>query len=135
MLKALQQLTPIKFKDGRIHLKKKSPLNAGLNEYRRIISNGKGASSEAIIQTFISPPFGIRKGILPLLIAIWDNALEGAVSHYCDQKFVTAVDGDHYDMLLKQPKICQIQYTDISEKKRFYISSLAKTLGKENGSS
>ena len=107
----------------------KSSLEICLKEYRNTIAKDGGASSEEIIEKFMSPPFGIRKGLLPLLISLWDQSLEGPVGHYCDGKFVTVVDSDHYDMLLKQPKICRIQYTEISKIKRNYMSKIGQTLG------
>ena len=130
--KALRRAASTTVKNGRIGLGSRSPLKPGLEEYRRIISAGGGASAEKVIKTFIAPPFGVRKGVLSLLIAVWDQVLEGPVNHYCDQTFVTAVDGDHYDMLLKQPKICQIQYTQISKKMGLYISYIAKAFDKKN---
>ncbi|MCY4643422.1 MAG: hypothetical protein OXB88_02290, partial [Bacteriovoracales bacterium] len=128
ILKALRQLSPLKFKGQQLKFKKSSSLEAGLNSYKKMILKKGGILSENLIEHLVAPPFGIRKGILPLLFAIWDQSLEGQVSHYCDGSFITEVDGDHYDMIMKQPKICRIQYSEISRKKRTYIKELAQSL-------
>ena len=131
ILKALKKITKLSQKEDKFQFNDNSPLGMGQNEYKNMIGKPGGASSEEIIKKFISPPYGIRKGILPLLISIWDHSLEGPVSHYCEGKFVTVIDGDHYDMLLKQPKICQIQYIEISKAKRDYILKMGQVLGKK----
>ena len=132
IFKALQQVAHIEIKNDRLYFSEKSSLKPCFDKYKEIISSNNRTSLENIIQIFVAPPFGIRKGILPLLIAIWDQALEEPVNHYIGQTFVKTVDSDHYDMLMKQPKLCHIQYIEISKKKKFYISQLGKAFGKKD---
>ncbi|MCY4523313.1 MAG: hypothetical protein OXB84_01105 [Halobacteriovoraceae bacterium] len=131
MAKALKNLKGLKKNNHGFDVNNpRSSFAACLKQYRDIIAHG-GASSENIIQTFISPPFGIRKGILPLIISILDRVLEGPANHYFNGAFITKVDGEHYDMLLKQPKHCHIQFTKISSTRREYISKIGKAFGSE----
>ena len=132
IIKALKQVSSMKIKGEKVTFPKNSSLSIGLEAYKSIISKNGGASSEELIKTFLAPPFGIRKAIIPLLSAVWDLSLDSPVNHYYDGKFVTKVDGDHYDMLLKQPKICKIQYTAISAVKRSFISKIANVFGADN---
>lgn len=121
IVKALKRVTSLKVKDNSIKLPRNSAIDEGLKHYKKLICTDTGATSETITNYFLAPPFGIRKGILPLIISVWDKSLESPVSHYYENKFVTCVDGDHYDMLLKQPKHCKIQFTEISKAKRDFI--------------
>ena len=75
--------------------------------------------------TFVAPPYGLRKGVIPFYISLFDNSLEHAVNHYFDGEYVTELDGVHYDLLAKHPKLCVIQYTELSAVKKMFLAELS----------
>lgn len=127
VFKALKQVSKLNYSETSLDIAPRSQVGALLNDYKKLISNG--ITAEEIINTFIAPPYGIRKGIMPLLMASWDLSMESPVNHYHDGKFVSNVDGEHYDMIMKQPKSCTVQYTEISKIKREYVAKLGKVFG------
>ncbi|MCK5884853.1 MAG: hypothetical protein KAG61_14280, partial [Bacteriovoracaceae bacterium] len=124
--KALQGLSGFKYDE----IMKRYALNDDrftslLKDYKNFIkTNVRGVTMEEIISFFIAPPFGLRRGVIPLYLALFDKCLTHPVNHYFDSKYQTIVDGDHYDLMLKHPKLSIIQYTDISEKKIGFLKSL-----------
>jgi energy-coupling factor transporter ATP-binding protein EcfA2 len=98
-----------------------------LEDYKEILrSNSRGISYKDFIDTLISPPFGLRKGLIPLFMALFDRCLEFPVNHYFDGEYITHLDGSHYDLLMKHPKIGKIQYVEVSKSKAAYLNELAE---------
>ena len=77
----------------------------------------KGINGQTLFDTLVAPPYGLRRGIIPLFIAIFDRCLEHPINHYFDSEYIPNPDGDHYDLMLKHPKNCFIKYTEISQAK------------------
>jgi hypothetical protein len=127
IFKALQKIAKLDFTTSSFAIGEKTQVGKLVDDYKALISTG--ATAEEIINTFIAPPYGIRKGLMPLLFAVWDLSMESPVNHYYEGKFVSSVDGEHYDMIMKQPKTCTIQYTEVSKVKREFITKLGAVFG------
>ena len=94
LFKALKNIDNLKFEKNRVVISEKSPLKDFVTAYKKIISSENGLVAQAVIEKFIAPPFGIRKGILPLIMSVAEQSLNNPVNHYFDKSFVTKVDGD-----------------------------------------
>lgn len=96
-----------------------------LKEYENILShNTQGINAQKLLDILISPPFGLRLGTIPLLIALADLCLNQPVSHYFDEAYVKELDGNHYDLLMKFPKKTVIHYTPINAQQQKFLKGL-----------
>lgn len=77
-----------------------------------------------LLNIFISPPYGLRLGIIPLFIAFSDFHLKQAINHYLDEAYVRDLDGNHYDLLMKHPHKTKIYYSQISSAQQAYLNEL-----------
>ena len=59
------------------------------------------------------PPFGVRDGMIPLLLTVFAIAHEQDVAFYKDGSFLREMTGEHMLVLTKQPERFEIQYCKI----------------------
>ena len=98
-----------------------------LKEYEKIlIQHPQGLTGKALLDLLISPPYGLRLGVIPVFLALADLCFKQPVSHYLDTAYVKELDGDHYDLLMKYPKKTAIHYVPISTKQQKFLSELSK---------
>ena len=96
-------------------------------EYKKILSEvSQGISGEALLDKLISPPYGLRLGVIPLFVALADLYFKQPVSHYFDSAYVKDLDGDHYDLLMKYPRKVKIHYTPINTRQQRFLDGLGK---------
>ena len=127
------------FKLGKVRGKNKLSIASNtaaynmLKEYKKIlIKNPDGIIFKDIMEILIAPPFGLRKGVIPLYIAVFDQALPYPVNHYFDGKYIPSPDGDHYDLLFKFPHLGKIKYSELSKRNEQYLRTIAKLFGVQN---
>lgn len=131
LYKALSKIAKFEWneKERRFTLKGRQ-IKVLFESYRKIlIKHPKGLTYETLQDTLIQPPFGLRKGVIPYYLALFDKTLEHPINHYFDGEYVSEPDGVHYDLLGKHPKLCKVQYTEISKTKVTYLTELAKVYG------
>ena len=98
-----------------------------LKEYKKILSDASnGISGETLLDKLVSPPYGLRLGVIPLFISLADLCFKQPVSHYFDSAYVKDLDGDHYDLLMKYPKKVRIHHTPINTKQQKFLDGLGK---------
>ena len=103
----------------------KSPVKPLFDQYKHLIStSADGSFYKDIVATFIAPPFGIRKAVVPLYVSIFDAAMEHQVNHYFAGEYVANPDGEHYELLSKNPRDAKIQMTELSAGHLQYIGRL-----------
>ncbi len=96
-------------------------------EYKKILSqHPQGISASMLLDILVSPPYGLRLGVIPVFISLADLCFKQPVSHYFDSAYVKDLDGDHYDLLMKYPKKTTIHYTPIDNKKQKFLDGLGK---------
>lgn len=130
IVNALNQVSKLEWKShtNRLLIPTDNHFNRMFNEYIKIISSHKhGSNFQSIIDQFISPPFGIRKGVLPLYIAVFDICLKNKVNHYFYNEYIPKPDGTHYELILKHPKSSVIKLTELKEVHLYFITLLSKT--------
>jgi hypothetical protein len=59
------------------------------------------------------PPFGVRDGMIPLLLTVFSIVHEQDVAFYKDGSFLREMTGEHMLVLTKQPERFEIQYCKI----------------------
>ena len=97
-------------------------------EYEQILSkHPQGIQGNILLDILISPPYGLRLGVIPVFVALADLCFKQPVSHYLDSAYVKELDGDHYDLLMKYPKKTIIHYTPIDTKQQKFLNGLAET--------
>ena len=97
-------------------------------EYEQILSkHPQGIQGNVLLDILVSPPYGLRLGVIPVFTALADLCFKQPVSHYFEEAYVKELDGDHYDLLMKYPKKTAIHYTPINNKQQKFLNDLAKT--------
>ncbi len=98
-----------------------------LENYKEILrSFSRGVKYDQLIDLLVAPPYGLRKGLIPLYVALFDQILEHPVNHYFDSEYIPHPDGDHYELLLKHPKLGKLHYAEVSKAKHNYLKMLAE---------
>lgn len=106
----------------------KSKYYSFFKEYEQILSkHPQGIQGDTLLDILISPPYGLRLGVIPVFTALADLCFKQPVSHYFESAYVKELDGDHYDLLMKYPKKTVIHYTPIDTKQQNFLNGLAET--------
>ena len=96
-------------------------------EYEQILSqHPQGIQGNTLLDTLVSPPYGLRLGVIPVFTALADLCFRQPVSHYFETAYVKELDGDHYDLLMKYPKKTMIHYTPINNQQQKFLNSLSE---------
>ncbi len=75
------------------------------------------------------PPFGIRDGLIPLLLAIYIVAHRQDIAIFEDGTFLREVRGDDFLRLTKAPEYFEIQHSEIQGIRASVFDQLIKVLG------
>jgi len=125
VLKTLKNVSGMKWnKKDSMFVLNNSKLEKVRDFYKTAISVPNGLLFEELQDKLISPPYGIRKGLLPLYISVFDKTLEHPVNHFLDGVYVSKPDGIHYELLAKQPKQCKLKFTEIDPVRLKYLKLL-----------
>lgn len=76
-----------------------------------------------------SPPFGVRKGLLPVFLLAVYKSLEDEVAVYESGTFVPKLDFQTIERLLKRPDNFELQYVEIRGARVDVLQSLAPLVG------
>ena len=125
--KVLRNSTGLSIQENKFLFKDKGFNKLKEAYFKSLNSSEKGLSGADLINLFISPPFGIRKGMIPLYMSVIDRSLSQPVNHYFDGVFVTKVDGEHYDLIIKHPNNCKVFYKELSKEKEKFLKTLGKS--------
>ncbi|MBC99344.1 MAG: hypothetical protein CME63_16495 [Halobacteriovoraceae bacterium] len=107
-----------------------------LNDYTDILrSFSRGISYSELIDKLVAPPYGLRKGLVPLYVALFDQVLEHPVNHYFDGEYIPHPDGEHFELILKNPKLGKLHYAEISKAKLNYLKMLGTVFNSEDKAS
>ncbi|TSJ36586.1 hypothetical protein FO440_22425 [Mucilaginibacter corticis] len=82
-----------------------------------------------IFEVLRSKPFGVRDGMIPVLLAVFIVMNEQAVALYEDGSFIPRITGSNYLRLIKAPETFQIQFYPITTLRTSLFSKLAQDLG------
>lgn len=74
------------------------------------------------------PPFGVRDGMIPLLLTVFAIAHEQDVAFYKDGSFLREMTGEHMLMVTKHPSRFEIQYCKIEGVRADLFEKLLKVL-------
>ena len=74
------------------------------------------------------PPFGVRDGLLPLLLAVFAVIHEQELAFYEDGGFLRQVTGAEFMRLVKEPTSFEIQYCRVAGVRASVFARLAKIL-------
>lgn len=83
----------------------------------------------AIYEELRKKPFGVRDGIIPLLIAVFSKVHEQDVAFYENGTFMREVGGEDFPRIVKAPDTFEIQYCKISGVRSDLFSKLLSILG------
>lgn len=122
--KVVRSTLGLTYGENRFLFKNKSFLKVRDAYFDMLNKSERGLSGAEIISRLVAPPFGIRKGMIPLYMALFDKSMSQPVNHYFDGAFITKVDGEHYELILKHPNSCKIYFKEISKEKEKFLKAL-----------
>jgi hypothetical protein len=67
-----------------------------------------------IYQELSLPPYGVRDGLTPLLLAVFAEMHEQELAFYEDGSFIPRISGSNFQRLIKAPETFELQYYPIS---------------------
>jgi hypothetical protein len=82
----------------------------------------------SLLSEMKSPPFGVRDGLCPLLLAVFAVIHEQDVAFYDQGSFVKQVTGQEFHRLMKAPEHFEVQYCRISGVRTVVFEQLFKVL-------
>lgn len=77
-------------------------------------SKGRRVKVTDLFRTMQSQPFGVRRGLCPLLLAVFAVIHEQDVAFYDEGSFMKQVTGDDFQRLIKAPENFEVQYCRIA---------------------
>jgi len=92
---------------------------------------GKRLTATAIFDALTAPPFGIRAGVLPLLLALFARTQAHHLAFYESGSFVPVVDGETFMRLNKAPATFELQWNVVEGVRAALFGRLLRLLGKE----
>lgn len=101
-------------------------------EYMEAIAREKPDEKITVARVFDKlkvPPFGIREGLLPILLAVFKMVYEHEIAFYENGSFLTIVAGEEFQRLIKSPDSFEIQYCKIEGIRAEIFNKLLSTLG------
>lgn len=78
------------------------------------------------------PPFGVRDGIIPILLAAFTLAHQQDIAYYEDDRFLREVSGFDFRRLVKAPETFEIQYCQMTSVRLELFMLLFSALGMES---
>lgn len=82
-----------------------------------------------IYEALRKKPFGVRDGIIPLLVAVFSKMHEQDVAYYENGTFMREVGGEDFPRIVKAPDTFEIQYCKISGVRSDLFNKLMNILG------
>lgn len=89
-------------------------------------------SVSTIFQQLRQPPFGVRDGIIPVLLAAFTLIHEQDIAYYEDDRFLRKVGGFDFHRLVKAPETFEIQYCQMTSVRLDLFSLLFSALGMDS---
>lgn len=99
------------------------------------IKEDERVSVLTLIESLKSAPYGLREGLIPLLLAVFAVINEQTIAFYEDGTFIPRITGSSFLRLIKSPETFDIQYYPISNIRSLLFKELILKLGipkKEN---
>lgn len=87
-----------------------------------------GVSASAIYAIWRSPPYGVRDGLLPILLIAYLLTRAGRSALYLDGVFRPSLDTFFIDRLLQEPGSVSLRGVELSEVDVAYIAAMAEAL-------
>ncbi len=78
-----------------------------------------------LIERWQKPPFGVRLALVPIYLNIFSKMSPSPLSFFYEGLYVSKVDTDMFEALIKQPKKYNLRMVIIDTKKRSYLHELA----------
>jgi hypothetical protein len=82
-----------------------------------------------VFKAWAAPPFGIKKGVMPLLALSFLMANRDKIAVYIEDDFQTALDDVFADRFLQDPEEVRLRRIDRSHREAAFLSTLAQKLG------
>ncbi|NDF11599.1 MAG: hypothetical protein EB060_02120 [Proteobacteria bacterium] len=90
-----------------------------------------GVSFASIYQAWLSAPFGLKEGVLPILALSFVMTFEEEIALYFEGQYTPVIDDLYIDRLLQNPGGVSIRRFDVKGVKRSVISKLADFVAEE----
>ena len=101
-----------------------------LNRILEILHANEGTRVKVsdIFDALRQPPYGVRDGLSPVLLAVFAITHEHEVAFYEDGAFLRSVVGHNFQAMLKSPESFEVQYCKIGGVRALLFEELVKSL-------
>jgi len=96
-------------------------------------SSPEPVSVAALYDRWKNPPFGIKKGVLPVLAMAFILAQRNTIAVYVDDMFQPDLNDVVADKLLQDATQIKVRYVSVHRHKTHYLNELANLLGEQTG--
>ena len=76
-------------------------------------------------------PYGVRDGIIPIILAVFVKANEQNIAFYQNGSFIRSIDGVLFQRIIKAPEAYEIQYCRITDSRADLFEKMIEVLGFE----
>jgi hypothetical protein len=111
------------------HTPDDTPAGESLMPAWKVLEKAHDARLGEVFGTWAAPPFGIKKGIMPLLALSYVLANRDKIAVYIDDVFQTSFDDVFADRFLQAPTEVRFRRIDRSHREAAFLSGLAQRLG------
>lgn len=102
----------------------------------KVASKAGDSSADAIYATWAKAPYGIKGGVMPILLLAYLLANQDRVAVYIEGTFQTSISDIFFDKLLQRPADIRIRPIDRSIREAAFLSGLARAFDiEEDGQS
>ena len=95
----------------------------------KVLADKPVIAADAIYAAWGGVPFGIKAGVMPVLLLAYLIASRDRIAVYIDGVFQTALDDLFVDRLLQKPAMVTMRRIDRSVRETAFLSGLAQSLG------
>lgn len=108
-------------------------LRPALGQIRQILEeqDSKRVNVAEIFVALRQPPFGVRDGLIPLLLAVFVVIHEQDIAFYEDDRFLRHITGFDFQRLIKAPETFEVQYCRRTDVRTDLFSKLLEVVTSE----
>lgn len=122
--------------DFGFHAPDESESGRSLAPVWKVLEQATDTTAEAVYAIWAKPPFGIKAGVMPVLLLAYLLANQNRVAVYVDGAFQTSLSDVFVDKLLQRPADIRVRPIDRSVREAAFLNGLARAFDvKEEGQS
>jgi hypothetical protein len=112
-----------------------SPIGRSLLEAWEVVGKFPEASLDVVFDVWAKPPYGLKRGVMPILALSYILAKRSALAVYVSNVFQPGIEPLLFDRILQNPAEIRVKHIDRTQDDAKVLKVLAKGLGLKAGAS